>query len=89
MASFQDRVIGAMRLQPSTFEEVEHDAAATSQAAIVVAAVAMAGVVAAIPYVSITGAITALVVQLFGWVIGSFVVQIGRASCRERVYKAV
>jgi hypothetical protein len=74
MASFQDRVIGAMRLQPSTFEEVEHDAAATSQAAIVVAAVAMAGVVAAIPYVSITGAITALVVQLFGWVIGSFVV---------------
>ena len=35
MASFQDRVIGAMKLQASTFEEVEHDVDAISQAATV------------------------------------------------------
>ncbi|GMV22129.1 MAG: YIP1 family protein [Vicinamibacterales bacterium] len=36
MASFQQRVIGAIRLSPATFEEVEHDTSATAQAAIVV-----------------------------------------------------
>lgn len=74
MASLQDRVIGAMRLQPSTFEEVEHDAAATSQAAMVVAAVAVAGVLASIRHITIPAALITVVVQLIGWVIGSFVV---------------
>jgi len=36
MASFGQRVVGAMKLQAATFEEVEHDATATGQAAIVV-----------------------------------------------------
>ena len=35
MASFQERVAGAWRLQPVTFEEVEHDTTATAQAAAV------------------------------------------------------
>ena len=74
MASFQDRVIGAMRLQPSTFEEVEHDASATSQAAMVVAAVAVAGIIASIRYITIPTAIMLVVFQLIGWVVGSFVV---------------
>src|SRR5262245_30177918 len=42
MASFQDRVIGVLKLQASTFEEVENDAAATVQAATVVGAAAVA-----------------------------------------------
>lgn len=36
MANFQERVVGVMRLRAATFEEVEHDTGATSQAAIVV-----------------------------------------------------
>jgi hypothetical protein len=36
VANFQERVIGVMQLRAATFEEVEHDASATSQAAIVV-----------------------------------------------------
>lgn len=36
MAGFGDRVVGAMKLSAATFEEVEHDATATWQAAMVV-----------------------------------------------------
>jgi hypothetical protein len=68
MASLQDRVIGAMRLQPATFEEVEHDQAATSQAA-----VGVANGIAWIATNGIVGLITAPIVQLIGWAIASFV----------------
>ncbi len=74
MASFQDRVIGAMRLQPSTFEDVEHDQTATSQAAMVVTGVAIAGIIASIRYITVMSAISLVVLQLIGWVIASFVV---------------
>jgi hypothetical protein len=74
MASLQERVIGAMRLQPATFEEVEHDQSATSQAATVVVAVAVAGIIGSIFYMTLAGAILAIVSQLVGWLIGSFVV---------------
>ena len=63
MASFQERVIGAMRLQPSTFEEVEHDATATPQAAIVVAAVGLANGLAWVWYGGIIMAIGGLIVM--------------------------
>ena len=36
MASFPDRLIGALKLQPATFDEVERDNNATAQAAVVV-----------------------------------------------------
>ncbi len=36
MASFQQRVLGSIRLDAATFEEVEHDHSATVQAAVVV-----------------------------------------------------
>lgn len=36
MASFGARVIGAMKLNAATFEEVEHDTTATGQAALIV-----------------------------------------------------
>lgn len=42
MASFGQRVVGAMKLQAATFEEVEHDSTATGQAAIVVLLVSLA-----------------------------------------------
>src|SRR5829696_7263520 len=40
-SSFVDRVIGAIRLDPATYEEVEHDTDATWQAALVVALAAI------------------------------------------------
>ena len=76
MASFQDRVVGAMRLQTTTFEEVEHDASATSQAAILVVAGAISGALASIAWIGITGALMSVVLALIGWVIGSFVILI-------------
>lgn len=76
MASFQDRVIGAMRLQGTTFEEVEHDTTATSQAAIVVAAAALAGSIISIRWIGVSGVVFTLVVSLIGWVIGAAVVML-------------
>lgn len=38
-SSFVERVIGAIRLDPATYEEVEHDTGATWQAAVVGAAI--------------------------------------------------
>lgn len=74
MASLQDRVIGAMRLQATTFEEVEHDASATPQAAMVVVAVAVSATLASFSSLGIGGALAMVVFQLLGWVIGSYVV---------------
>jgi hypothetical protein len=73
MASFQDRVIGALRLQPATFEEVEHDASATTQAAIIVAAGAVIGALPALRY-SVSAIVLAPIFALIGWAIGSAVV---------------
>ncbi|MFO7302015.1 MAG: YIP1 family protein [Acidobacteriota bacterium] len=71
MASLQDRIVGAMRLQVSTFEEVEHDATATSQAAMVVALVGVASAIASIRWIGITGFVGGVVSQLVGWLIAS------------------
>jgi hypothetical protein len=63
-SSFVDRVIGAIRLDPATYEAVEHDTDATWQAALVV-------VVAAIfSGVGSTGGRTR---DLLGWVVASLV----------------
>jgi hypothetical protein len=75
MASLQDRVIGALRLQPATFEEVEHDATATSQAATVVAIAALSGAIATLLYsFNIVMFLAQIVLGLIGWVIGSAVI---------------
>lgn len=74
MASLQERVIGALTLKATTFEEVENDASATSQAAMVVAAVGIAGGIASIRAGGVTGIVLGVVVGLIGWAIGSFVV---------------
>jgi Yip1 domain len=75
MASFQDRVVGAMRLQAATFEDVEHDPTAISQSAILVLAVAVAGVVGSIGWGFYPGAAMASILFAFiGWAISSAVV---------------
>jgi hypothetical protein len=80
MASFQDRVIGALKLQPSTFEEVENDATATTQAATVVIAAAVSRGLVGLIWLSsmgfgsgITGFVVTLVLAPIAWAIGSWV----------------
>jgi Yip1 domain len=76
MASIQDRVIGALRLQVSTFEEVEHDATATSQAAIVVLVAAISGAIGASRgvYFGAVAIVMSVVFSLIGWAVGAAVI---------------
>jgi hypothetical protein len=78
MASFQDRVIGALQLHATTFEDVEHDPTATTQAAIVVGAAAISGALASLRYggAALVGIVMAAILALIGWAIGSFVLWI-------------
>jgi hypothetical protein len=67
--SFVQRVIGALRLDAATYEEVEHDPSALGQSAGVVAA---AGVAAAIGSAGQGGgAIGAMLGSLLGWVLST------------------
>ena len=70
MASFQNRVIGALTLQASTYEEVENDASATSQAAIIVVAAALLGSLGSLIYGFGMAVILGPIFALIGWVIG-------------------
>lgn len=71
MASFQDRVIGALKLQASTFEEVEADRNAMGQAAAVVLAASVASGIGWIWYGGISGIIRGAIASLIGWVISA------------------
>jgi hypothetical protein len=67
MASFRDRVVGALRLQVTTFEEVEHDTTATGQAAAVVVLASISSGIAFIWYGGLTGVISNAVWALVSW----------------------
>lgn len=60
--SFVERMIGAATLDVATYEEVEHDRTATTQAALVVAIAAVAQAI-----VSPAGVMAGLVGALLGW----------------------
>ena len=68
--SFQDRVIGAARLDRGTYEEVERDQSATTQAAIIVGVVAIAGAIGGVGD-GVAGAIVGAVIAILGWVISA------------------
>jgi hypothetical protein len=73
--SFVDRIIGALRLDPATYEEIEHDSDGTGQAAIIVVVVAILSGIGA--YNRGVGAlISAAVAALIAWAIYSFAVYI-------------
>lgn len=63
-----DRMVGAAFLSVDAYEEVEHDADATLQAAGVVAMVAVAGAIGASP-LGLLGAGRAAVASLVGWLV--------------------
>jgi Yip1 domain len=68
MSSFVDRVVGAARLDPRIYEEVETDTTATPQAmGVVVLAAVSSGIGAAT--LGATGAVTTIVGALVGWVV--------------------
>jgi hypothetical protein len=75
MASFQDRVVGAIRLQAGTFEDVEHDASAISQAALVVLGAALASLIGTMRWGFYPGAAVATILFAFiGWAVGAAVI---------------
>jgi Yip1 domain len=73
MASFADRVVGAMRLRVATYEEVEHDVTATSEAAAVVALASVASGIGGYWLLGIVGIARGALIALIGWVIGAVV----------------
>jgi len=68
MASFSQRVVGALKLQAVTFEEVEHDTTATGQAAVVVLLASLSSGIAFIRYGGLTGVFSNAVWALVSWV---------------------
>lgn len=73
MASLQERVIGALRLEPKTFEEVEADQNATGQAMMVVVASAVAAGIGSIGSgLGLGMLVFTLVGALVGWFVWAF-----------------
>lgn len=70
MSSFTDRVIGAAKLDPDTYEEVEHDRDAIGQATAVVILSSLAAGVGSIAYSGVvTGLVVGTIAALVGWLI--------------------
>jgi hypothetical protein len=70
MASIQDRVIGAMKLNVATFEEVERDQTATGQAAMVVLAGAISG---GLGTGRLSGIVLGAILGVAGWAVAAYV----------------
>ena len=79
MASFGDRVVGAMKLDPSTFEDIERDPTAISQTVGVIALAAVSAGIGNIWYGGVSGIIFTLITMVIQyavwavmvWVIGT------------------
>jgi hypothetical protein len=68
-SSIVDRGIRAARLEDAVYEEVEHDREATSQAAVVVVAGAVAAGIGSIDALGVSGIIFGTLFGLLGWTI--------------------
>ncbi len=73
MTSFANRVAGALKLRVATYEEVEHDVTATSQAAAVVALASVASGIGGYWLLGVLGIIRGAIIALLGWVVGAAV----------------
>jgi hypothetical protein len=76
MASFGERVVGAMRLDANTFEEVERDPTAMGQAAGVITLSAVSIGIGYLFYGGISGIVWSVVSSLIGYVVWSVLVWI-------------
>lgn len=73
MASLTERMVGAAKLDPATYEEVEADATATPQAMLVVVLSNLAAGVGALRFGGIAGLLKTTLVALIGWYVWAFV----------------
>jgi hypothetical protein len=71
MASFGERVVGAMSLKASTFQEIEHDTTAMGQAVGVIALAAVSTGLGNVWYGGVSGILTGIVWALVVWLVGT------------------
>jgi hypothetical protein len=73
MASLTERMLGAAKLDASTYEEIESDATATPQAMLVVVVANLAAGVGMLRVVGFGGLLVATLISLIGWYVWAFV----------------
>jgi hypothetical protein len=73
MATLLERMVGAARLDAATYEEIEADAGAMGQAALVVVVSSLAAGVGAVRESGPAGLVVGTVVALFGWYVWALV----------------
>jgi hypothetical protein len=76
MASFGERVVGAMRLDTNTFEEIERDPSAMGQTVGVITLAAVSFGIGNLYWGGITGIVSQILISLIGYVVWSCVVWI-------------
>lgn len=74
MASFGDRIVGAMKLNPATFQEVENDPTAMGQAVGVIVLAAVASAIGMVWVGGITGIVFGVLRALIGYLIWAAIV---------------
>lgn len=73
MASLTERMLGAAKLDPATYEEVESDATATPQAMLVVVLANLAAGIGVARELGFGGLVVATLISLVGWLVWAFV----------------
>jgi Yip1 domain len=73
MASLTRRMLGAAKLDPATYEEVESDATATPQAMLVVVLANLAAGIGVARELGFGGLVVATLISLIGWFVWAFV----------------
>jgi Yip1 domain len=73
MASLTRRMLGAAKLDPATYEEVESDATATPQAMLVVVLANLAAGIGVARELGFGGLVVATLISLVGWLVWAFV----------------
>jgi hypothetical protein len=73
MASLTQRMLGAAKLDPATYEEVESDATATPQAMLVVVLANLAAGLSVARELGFGGLVVATLISLVGWLVWAFV----------------
>jgi len=89
MASFAERLTGAMKADVRTFEEIESDQTAMPQAIAVIVIAGLAALIGNIWYLGVFGGLRMLVVSLCGYAVWTlFIVLIGTKLMPEPTTKA-
>jgi hypothetical protein len=73
MASLTERMLGAAKLDPATYEDVESDATATPQAMLVVVLANLAAGIGVVRELGFGGLVVGTLISLVGWLVWAFV----------------